>query len=219
MGQFVLQALTGPLKGKAFKLRNGLRIGRSSGDIILKDPLVSDLHAEIQIYSNGKIMIVDKDSKNKILINKKKIVKSILEDGSHFVIGATNFKLKFVKTPEEAWSQFLSLKSKKIQDHPLSLKNFSKSIEVKFLSGMQKGQRYHLFYGPRFFGRHSVDCPLFDKKSPAKCFTLAPKNQDIFFTTKHPKIVQLNKQPVEKAKIKNGDKILIGDSLLEIKLR
>ena len=219
MGQFILQALTGPVKGKAFKVRHGLRIGRSSGDIILKDSSVSDLHAEIQIYSSGKIMIVDKDSKNKVYIGKKQIVKSILEDGSKFTIGSTEFKLKFVKTPEEAWSHFLSLSAKNIQDQPLALKSFSKSVEVKFVYGMQKGQSYYLFYGPRFFGRHSVDCPVFDKKSPGKCFSLVPKGADIFFITKHPDIVQLNKQKIEKAKINDGDKISIGDSLLEVRLR
>ena len=218
MGQYILQALTGPAKGKAFKLRNGLRIGRSSGDVILKDPLVSEQHAEIQIYSSGKIMIVDRDSRNKILIDKKRIIKSVLEEGSKFTIGSTEFELKFVKTPEEAWSQFLAHSVKKIKDQPLSLKNFSQSVEVKFLYGIQKGQSYRLFYGPRFFGRHSVDCPIFDRKSPGKCFTLVPKGKDIFFITKHPHIVQLNKQNTEKAKISHGDKISIGDSLLEIKL-
>ena len=196
MGQFILRALTGPVKGKAFKVRQGLRIGRSSGDILLKDSLVSDLHAEIQIYSNGKIMIVDKDSKNKIFMAGKKIVKSVLEEGSKFTIGSTEFELRFIKTPEEVWSQFLELSAKNVQNHPLSLKNFFKNIEVQFLSGIQKGQSYFLSYGPRIFGRHSVDCPVVDKKSPGKCFTLVPKEKDIFFITKHPKIVQLNKQSV-----------------------
>ena len=218
MGQYILQALSGPVKGRAFKLRHGLRIGRSSADIILKDPSVSDLHAEIQIYSSGKIMVVDKDSKNKIYIDNKQIVKSILEDGSKFSIGATEFKLKFVKTPEEIWSGFLLLGAKVIQDQPLALKNFSRSVEVKFIYGIQKGQSYYLSYGPRFFGRHSVDCPIFDKKSPGKCFSLVPKGSDILFITKHPDIVQLNKQQLEKAKIRDGDKISIGDSLLELRL-
>ena len=219
MGQFIIQALTGPVKGKAFKLRHGLQIGRSSGDIILKDGLVSDLHAEIQIYSSGKIMIVDMESKNKILIDDKKVIKSVLEEGSKFTIGSTEFKVKFIKTPEEAWSQFLALSTKKTQNQPLSLKAFSKNVEVKFLYGIQKGHSYHLSYGPRLFGRHSVDCPVFDKKSPAKSFTLIPKEQDIFFITKYPNIVQFNKQQVKKAKVNHGDQILIGDSLLEIRLK
>ena len=219
MGQFILRALTGPVKGKAFKLRNGLRIGRSSGDIILKDSLVSDLHAEIQIYSSGAIMIVDQDSKNKILVDEKKVVKSVLEEGSRFTVGSTEFELKFVRTPEEIWSQFLVHIAKKIKNQPLSLQSFSKDVEVKFLYGIQKGQSYYLSYGPRFFGRHSVDCPVFDKKSPEKCFTLVPHNQDIFFITKYPQIVQFNKQPIEKAKVNHGDKISIGDSLLEIRLK
>ena len=218
MGHFILQALSGPVKGKAFKIKNGLRIGRSKGDVVLKDPLVSDPHAEIQIYSSGSIMLIDKDSKNQISIQGKKVVKSILEEGSKFTIGSTEFELKFVKTPEEVWSKFLALSTKDIQDRPMSLKNFAKNVEVKFVYGIQKGQKYHLSYGPRMFGRHSVDCPVFDKKSPAKCFSLVPQGKDIYFVTKYPEIVQLNEEPIEKAKIKEQDKIFIGDSLLEIRL-
>ena len=218
MGRFILQALSGPVKGKAFKIKNGLRIGRSVGDVVLKDPLVSDPHAELQIYSSGAIMIVDKDSKNQISIDGKKVVKSILEEGSKFVIGSTEFELKFVKTPEEVWAKFLALSAKNIQDRPLSLKSFSKNVEVRFVYGIQKGQRYYLFYGPRIFGRHSVDCPIFDKKSPGKCFSLVPRGKEVYFVTKYPKIVQLNESSVEKAKIKDRDKIFIGDSLLEIRL-
>lgn len=219
MGQLILQALTGPVKGKSFKIRNGLRIGRDSGDICLKDSLVSNLHAEIQVYSTGKVMIVDKGSKNKIYINNKQVIKSVLEEGSKFTIGSTEFELKLIRTPEEAWSQFLELSIKKVKDNPLSLKQFFKFVEVSFTCGIQKGQTYHLSYGPRFFGRHSVDCPVFDKKSPSKCFTLIPKDKDIIFTTKYPNIVQLNKQSIDKAVIKNGDQVLIGDSLLEIRLK
>ena len=219
MGRFILQALRGPIKGKAFKIKNGLRIGRSSGDIVLKDPLVSDPHAEIQIYSSGSIMIVDKDSKNQISIDGKKVVKSILEEGSKFTIGSTEFELKFVKTPEEIWSKFLALSAKNVQDRSLFLKNFAKNVEVKFVYGIQKGQTYYLSYGPRIFGRHSVDCPVFDKKSPGKCFSLVPKGKEVYFVTKYPEIVQLNESAIEKAKVKDGDKIFIGDSLLEIRLR
>ncbi|MCY4321219.1 MAG: FHA domain-containing protein [Bdellovibrionaceae bacterium] len=219
MGQLILHALTGPVKGKSFKIRNGLRIGRTSGDICLKDSLVSNLHAEIQIYSSGKVMIVDKGSKNKIYINNKRVVKSILEEGSKFNIGSTKFELKIINSPEELWSEFLTLSVKKIKDNPLNLKVFSKLVEISFKNGIQKGQIYQLSYGPRFFGRQSVDCPIFDKKSPAKCFTLVPEDKDIIFITKHPDTVQLNKESIRKAVIKNGDQILIGDSLLEIRLK
>ena len=219
MGQFVLKALTGPVKGRVFPVKHGLRIGRALGDIILKDQLVSDLHAEIQIYANGKIMIIDKDSKNKIIINNRKTVKSVLEKGSKFRIGQTDFKLDFIRPPEEICSEFIKKNAKNIQDHPLFLQPFLRAIEIVFLSGLQKGHRHYLSYGPRFFGSCSVDFPVFEKKAPEKAFALVPGKVNTFFITSHPSVVQLNRKKIKKANIKNGDRILIGSTILKVILK
>lgn len=219
MGRFIIKALTGPVKGKAFPIKQGLKIGRSLGDILLNDQLVSDLHAEIKVYSNGKIMIIDKDSKNKIVINNQKFVKSVLEKGSKFKIGQTEFELDFVKTPEEIFSEFIKKKTKNVQDQALSLKPFFKTIELVFLSGLQKGQRYYLSYGPRFFGSNSVDLPVLDKDSPKKAFALVPDKMETFFITNHPEIVHFNEEKIKKTKIKTGDQILIGNTILELTLK
>ena len=219
MGRFVLKALTGPVKGQIFQVRQGLRIGRSLGDIILKDSLVSELHAEIQIYSNGKIMIVDKDSKNKITIDGRKTVKSILEKGMKFQIGQTEFCLDFVKTPEELWSRLIKKAVTKAQDHPLFLKPFFQELELVFISGLQKGERHYLSYGPRFFGSHSVDFPIFEKNAPKKAFAFVPDKSDILFVTSYPQFVQLNGKKVKKSSIKDGDQILMGNTILKINLK
>ena len=219
MGQFVLKALTGPVKGQVFPIKHGLRIGRSLGDIILNDQLVSDLHAEIQIYSNGKIMIIDKDSKNKIIINDRRTVKSILEKGATFRIGQTDFKLEFIMPPEEIWSELIKRCAKNIQDHPLFLQPFLQAIEIVFLSGLQKGNRHYLSYGPRFFGSRSVDFPVFEKKAPEKAFALVPGKANTLFVTNHPSVVHLNGKKIKKAHIKSGNKISIGSTILKIILK
>lgn len=221
MGRFVLKALTGPVKGQVFPVKNGLKIGRAlkKGRIVLKDQMVSNLHAEIQVYPNGKIMIVDKDSKNKIIMNKQATVKSILEKGSRFQIGKTEFEMDFIQTPEEAVSAVIRKYSKGIQDQPISLKPFLQSIEITFLAGIQKGKKHHLTYGPRFFGSRSVDFPLFEKKAPDKAFALVPEKLDTFFVTSQESVVRLNGKKIKKAVIKSGDRILIGNSILQIHLK
>ena len=219
MGRFVFKALTGPVKGQVFPVKHGLRIGRSLGDIVLKDPLVSDLHAEIQIYSNGKIMIVDKDSKNKIFMNDKRTVKSILENGSRFKIGQTEFVMDFIQTPEEIVIAFIKKNTKDIQDQPLSLQPFFQAIEIIFLSGIQKGEKHYLTYGPRFFGCNSVDFPIFEKKAPKKAFALVPDKSDTFFVTSEPLLVQFNEQKTKRVRIQSGDKISIGNTILKINLK
>lgn len=219
MGRYIIKALTGPVKGKIFPVRKGLKIGRTLGDILLKDPLVSDLHAEIEIYSNGKIMIIDKDSKNQIIINNKRIIKSVLEKGSKFKIGETEFEIAFVRTPEEILFEFIEKNTESFQNHPISLKPFFQSIELIFLSGIQKGQRHYLSYGPRFFGAHSVDLPILEKEAPKKAFAFMPDGSGTFFVTDHPKIVHFNGQEIKKTKIKTGDKILIKDTVLKLTLK
>ena len=219
MGRFVIKALTGPVKGKAFPVRHGLKIGRSVGDVLLPDRLVSDLHAEIKVYPNGKIMIIDKDSKNKIIIDDQKIVKSILEKGTKFKIGETEFELAFVKTPEEAVLDFINKHSKNIQNNPLSLKPFVRAIELVFTSGLQKGQRYYLSYGPRFLGSAFVDIPIFEKEAPKKAFAFVPDKTETFFMTDHPEIIKFNGQNIKKTTIDDGDTILVGTTNLQLNLK
>lgn len=218
MGRFILKALTGPVKGQIFPIRHGLKIGRSLGDIVLKDPLVSDLHAEIQIYPNGKIMIIDRDSKNKINMNDKLTVKSILELRTKFQIGETEFEVDFVQTPEEVMIEFIKKHTKEVQNNPLFLQPFVQAMEIVFLAGVQKGRKHYISYGPRFFGSHSVDFPLFEKKAPKKAFALVPDKMKTFFVTSHPSLVRLNEKKIKKASIKDGDKILIGNTILQIGL-
>ena len=216
MGKFILKALSGPVEGRSFDVKQGLKIGRSEGDIILDDSSVSSLHAKIDIYPNGKMMILDQDSKNKILIDGREIIKSILERGTKFKIGKTEFEVALIMTAEEVVSNFMKKLSKKIQDNPLALRPFSKPLEVSFISGLQKGQSYYLSYGPRFFGSESVDFPLFEKTAPKKSFVITPEESGPYFITKEPELVCFNGEQIKKCKIKNGDKVLIGETQLQI---
>lgn len=218
MGQLVIKALTGPVEGKAFLLKDGLRIGRSQGNIILLDPMVSDLHAEIRIYSNGKIMIFDQNSKNKIIINNRRLIKSVLEKGTKFKIGKTEFELAFVKTSEEILAEFISKNSKEIYNNPLALKPFVKSILLVFAVGLQKGQGYRLFYGPRFCGSASVDIPILEQEAPKRAFALIPDRMETLFVTKYPDVVKFNGMNIKKIKIKSGDRIIVGKTHLKLTL-
>ena len=217
MPKFYIQATKGPLKGKNFKLKKKLKIGRNQGDIVLKDSLVSESHAEI-LYSAKKIELLDKGSKNKFYVEGKKCSSAILTEGTKFQIGRSQFVLKLAKSPQEQWSDFLFSIEEEIKDMPLSLQNFSQPVTVEFGTGLQKGQKYILYYGPRFFGRHCVDCPVLDKKAPEKSFVLIPQKSQILFQTSDPDRVLLNKKSVEKATLKNKDQILVGDSVLNITL-
>ncbi len=219
MGKFALKALNGPVKGRIFPVRHGLRIGRSSGDVILKDSSVSDPHAEIQIDSQGKIIILDQGSKNKIIMDRQRFDQLALEKGDEFQIGRTKFVLESIKTPEEVMSRFIQKAGKNITDQPVGLEPFFQDVEIAFVSGPQKGQRHYLSYGPRYAGAHSADLPIFEKKAPEKAFVLAPDGEKALFMTEHPSLVRLNRKKAEKAEIKDGDEIFIGGAVLKISLK
>ena len=218
MGKFIIQALKGPIKGESFDLKNGLTFGRRNGDVILKDPSVSSLHAEIQIDKDGKIVIRDKKSKNKIFVEDKQVKELVLEKNSTFKIGDSEFILRSIKLPSELWFQFIKNQTNKIQDAPMALKIFFKPVHILFYAGLQKGREYHLDYGPRFFGRRSVDCPIFDKKSPEKAFALIPGKDFILYKTSYPDTVRINDKSMEQSYLKNKDEIFIGDTVLKIRL-
>ena len=216
MGKFVLRALSGPIEGQSFDIKKGLKIGRTKGDILLDDPSVSSLHAKIDIYPNGKMMLLDQDSKNKIMIEDREVIKSILEKDTKFRIGKTEFEVALVMTAEEITANFIKKLSQKVEDSPITLKPFFKPLELSFISGLQKGQSYYLSYGPRFFGSESVDFPLFEKTAPKQSFTIVPAESSSYFVTKEPELVCFNGQPIKKCKIKEGDKVRIGETQLEI---
>ena len=218
MGKYVIQVLKGPITGKTFDVKDGLTFGRTKGDIILRDSSVSSLHAEIKIDKTGQILIRDKKSKNKIFMGEEQFENLVLEKNSTFKIGESEFCLRFIKSPSELWFQFIRNKLDKVQDAPMALQVFFKPVTILFYSGIQKDRQYHLSYGPRFFGRHSVDCPIFDKKCPEKAFVLIPKKSYIQFKTTYPDQVRINDEAIPEARLKHGDEIFIGDSVLKVEI-
>ncbi|GEM_PF-3078381 len=81
--------LSGPLKDQTIEIRTGLRIGRSRGELILPDPLVSALHAQVAKHPKGAFVLVDKGSNNKILFQGTRVEKLALLPGIKFQLGAS----------------------------------------------------------------------------------------------------------------------------------
>ena len=220
MGQFLLKALSGELKGESFPVRDRMVIGRRSGDIKLNDPMVSTPHAEILVYEDQKIMIEDLDSKNQILMDGRPVIKSVLEEGSRFFIGRTEFELCYVQSFEEILQAFLKKEGEAVKDEPRLLHPFPFPLELHIVSGLQKGEKFLLSYGPRTLGRSSPDLPLLDKEAPDRAFELytEPGLSDIFFETNSPE-VSFNGQFVEKQALKEGDEIVLGKSRIQVHIK
>lgn len=90
LGRFTI--LNGTRAGEKLGLGgSGIRIGRESTicEIVLENPKVSRLHAEV-VSIDGKVLLIDRNSSNGTYVNDQKIDKRFLKDGDIIYFGGRN---------------------------------------------------------------------------------------------------------------------------------
>jgi S1-C subfamily serine protease len=90
LGKFTI--LNGSRAGEKLGLGgSGIRIGRESTicEIVLENPKVSRLHAEV-VAIDGKVMLIDRNSSNGTFVNDQKIDRRVLRDGDIIYFGGRN---------------------------------------------------------------------------------------------------------------------------------
>ena len=89
-----LDVVGGPDEGREFALRMGAaQLGRSADcDIVLNDPLVSAIHARIQVADT--VEIYDLNSSNGIEISGQVVSRAVLQDEDVVVIGGTAMRVR-----------------------------------------------------------------------------------------------------------------------------
>jgi len=90
LGKFTI--LNGTRAGERLGLGgSGIRVGRESGmcEIVLENPKVSRLHAEV-VSIDGKVLLIDRNSSNGTYVNDQKIDKRFLKDGDIIYFGGRN---------------------------------------------------------------------------------------------------------------------------------
>jgi pSer/pThr/pTyr-binding forkhead associated (FHA) protein len=90
LGRFTI--LNGNRAGQRLGLGgSGIRIGRESTicEIVLENPKVSRLHAEV-VSIDGKVLLIDRNSSNGTYVNDQKIDKRFLKDGDIIYFGGRN---------------------------------------------------------------------------------------------------------------------------------
>jgi serine protease Do len=90
LGRFTI--LNGDRAGERLGLGgSGIRIGRESSicEIVLENPKVSRLHAEV-VSIDGKVLLIDRNSSNGTYVNDQKIDKRYLKDGDIIYFGGRN---------------------------------------------------------------------------------------------------------------------------------
>ncbi len=226
-----LEVTEGPLEGQRFRVSTGLRLGRTTGDILLPDPKVSSLHAQIESSGISQYFLLDRDSSNGIRIHGQRVKKVALLPGVRFQIGKSFFHVIDIfideQTPSEknvalGWKDVLKkqipqLKSSN-QSRTTLVHAIVPALELHFLEGIQADSKITLGYGPRRVGADSLDVEIYEPHAPDIAFEIFPEKEGCArFRTAHPTQVQLNDQAVETDILKSGDQIRIGSSLIEVK--
>ncbi len=212
--------LNGPYKGKEFPVKKGLILSRNSEeeeDIAIKDPKASNPHAKI-VKKKNIFYLQDMDSKNGTYVNEEINDFFALQPGLKFQIGQTVLQVKESPKPKKPWNEAVMEELKKIsfENHPKPMKTITPPLVLKFKSGVQKGNTWHIHYGPREAGSSCLDLPILDPQAPDICFSLEPSKDSVLFKTLYPEKILINKKHISKKKLTNGDCISFANTSIEV---
>ncbi len=228
MALFV-EILDGSSQGKRFQLVHGVRLGRTTGEILVPDAKVSGLHAQVEKDEKGQLFLIDKGSANGLRINDQKVGRVLLLPGVKFRVGKTHFSVLELNIKQsvpqavpkiEGWERVLKIQIPEVvlrnQTSETKVQAFSPPLELTFIQGIQAEQKLLLGYGPRRAGSDVLDIELQESTAPDVAFELLPHSAGVLFRTQHPSLVLLNEEAVSSDILKAGDRIRIGSSLIEV---
>ncbi|MEK6774803.1 MAG: FHA domain-containing protein [Bdellovibrionota bacterium] len=224
----VAEVLEGPQKGMLFQLVEGRSFGRLKADYLIKDENVSSTHCKIARDEKGQLVLIDLDSSNGLLVNSRMVKKVLLIQGVTFVLGDTPLRIKTIPdkdveklTVTKSWRsllrRFFSENLPTKVPVPQGLQIFKPTLELEFVSGLQAEQKKVLSYGPRFAGFNHLDIDIEDSEAPNLAFEIQPQDPSgALLINKSGFKVLLNKAPVDRAELKEGDLIQVGRATLKI---
>jgi len=216
----------GANKGQRYKIVSGLRIGRAKGEIVLDDPKVSALHAQVEKDSSGNFFLSDRKSSNGIKINGLLTKRAALTDGVVIQVGRTFLTVR--ETSEESQTMeapkgvMESLKGVLSRiplynsENPPLVSPFLPALKLIFVEGPQADTELTLGYGPRQAGSDVLDIDLQEETAPPVAFELRPTENGPLLTTAFTQIVRVNQAGVADQILKPGDTIQIGKTLIRV---
>ena len=218
------------------EVKEGLRLGRQ-GDLKVEDEKASRIHAVVKKINNF-MYLEDNNSKNDIYIDGQRVPSVRLKPGMSIFIGNAEIRVSAedenTPTPISAqppageekkrwqevvryWGQTMLNSGLVDQDCP-EFMPFPQVVQLEFIRGLQADTLWTLGFGPRTIGSTSYDLQTLDPQSPEECFQLSVKDRQIVFETKYPRQVLLNGQSKSSDILKDGDQIVFGDTLIEVRL-
>lgn len=222
-----IEIILGSNEGSRFKVEEGLTLGRSKADIVIKDPKISSTHAQFLKNPKGQFVLNDLDSSNGLYISGRRVKKVALLPGVIFEVGRTQFKVITVQEEEAGdfsrfvtWRTIVSanLAAQEIPNNPQlgAAEPFSPALKLTFIQGIQNEEEFVLGYGPRKAGADSLDIELFDSEAPSEAFDLLPGPGVVQIKIHEVGRVLLNNKRVDSEVLKEGDLISVGTTLIKV---
>lgn len=222
-----IEVMDGLNEGSRFKVENGLTLGRTKADIIIKDSKVSGTHAQFALDGKGQFVLVDLDSSNGIHISGRRVKKVALLPGVTFEIGRTQFRVVTVEEQQAGdfsriitWRNILKDRlasvAEPVENSPPRLERLSPALKLTFTQGIQADQEIILGYGPRKAGSDSLDIELLDEEAPQEAFELCPGPGMVELKILAKGRVMLNNKTLASAMLKDGDVISFGSTLIRV---
>lgn len=222
-----IEIMDGPNEGSRFKAEEGLTLGRTKADILIKDGKVSSTHAQIAKDGKGQFILIDLDSSNGIHISGRRVKKVALLQGVIFEIGNTQFKVVSVEEEQAGdfsrlvtWRSTLKdrlsgLQPRNKQASP-QLQSFNPPLKLTFIQGIQADEEIILGFGPRSAGADSLDIELLEDGAPKEAFELhaGPGQVKIKITALGQ--VSLNNKAIDAEILNEGDLIMVGNTLIKV---
>lgn len=225
-----IEIIKGPNEGSRFKVDNGLTIGRSKADIVVKDPKISSTHAQFALDGKGQLILTDLNSSNGLHIDGRRVKKVSLLPGVIFEVGRTLFKVFTVEEEIEVeetvlsrqltWRNILKDKFSVLGEDKnytkTRLQSFSPAIKLNFIQGIQADEEIVLGYGPRSAGADSLDIELLDEHAPQEAFEIHPGPGVAEIKIKALGRVNINNKSINAKTLKDGDLISFGKTLIKV---
>lgn len=214
-----LDFVDGPDAGRRLSFSSSATLGRKGADIEIADPKLSEVHAFFEFDGRSTWVVRDNQSRNGVWINGLKETKAILKEGDQLQLGSHNFICRLIQSSQvkyktdlqkELYEHFKSLTNEKSD-----LKEVKPEMRLKFIQGVQFGQHWDIFYGPRHIGKKSLDLCLMDENAPEEAFEIHLKGTYPYFFTENPAVL-INGEAVASKQLTPGDIISIGENQLQV---
>lgn len=223
-----LEVLSGPDAGKKYQLEPGLSLGRVNSDIVLPDRRVSSQHGLIDWDEKKEDLVFsDSDSANGTFVSENRVRIVILNPGVKFRVGDT--LLGVIESEAEApldpvsnwqgvFKKYLSPRFLRILATPNeSVRAFKQPLLLKVIEGVQTDTEWYIGWGPRRFGKSTLEFRMLEFGAPDVAFEISPNEfGDPVFSTAFPRAVLVNEGTRPSDFLEISDEIRVGNTLIKV---